>query len=69
MNALAASNLPQEAWVSLVVFVVAAAAAFGLGALVRYRRGRIQREYQERMERQRNQPGDKIIDADYRVKD
>ncbi len=44
----------NEALPSLVVLVVAAGVAFGIGQLLRYRRGKIQREYQERLDQERD---------------
>ena len=44
----------HEALPSLVVLVVAAGVAFGIGLLLRYRRAKIQRQYQSRVEEDRN---------------
>jgi len=44
----------NEASVSLLVLIVAAGVAFGVGVLLRYRRAKIQRQYQDRIEEERN---------------
>jgi len=44
----------NEASVSLLVLIVAAGVAFGVGGLLRYRRAKIQRQYQDRIEEERN---------------
>jgi hypothetical protein len=44
----------HDAIPSLVVLIVAAGVAFGIGLLLRYRRAKIQRQYQNRVEEERN---------------
>ena len=53
MDVLVGSEVGDQlsAWMpSLVVLVVTAAVAFGIGMFLRYRRAKIQREYQERVD-------------------
>ena len=45
----------KEAWPSLAVLVVAAGVAFAVGMLLQYRRSKIQRQYQDRVERERQE--------------
>jgi hypothetical protein len=48
---MAEGNGRFEDWIpSLVVLVATASVAFAVGMFLRYRRAKIQREYQERME-------------------
>ena len=60
MGVLAGLGIGEQVsdWVpSLVVLVVTAAVAIGIGMLLRYRRARIQREYQERMDGMKRKQG------------
>ena len=43
----------RQAWPSLVWLLVAAGVAFAIGLLLRYRRDKIQKQYQSRVEQQK----------------
>ena len=52
---MAYSEWWKEAWPSLTCLLVAAAVAFGIGMTLRWWKARIQKRYQERIERQRQE--------------
>ena len=58
MGMLAYAEWLQQAWPSLLALVSAAVVAFAIGLLLRARRAKIQRQYQNRIEQENSEgPG------------